>query len=260
MVLKSILVCLRPGVYVASLLDCAVDLARRHNAHLTGLQVGTHAREKGSHKPASDIPAHEQAFQDRAVREGISHEWHRVPGGSDRAVTQEARCHDLLIVGQPDPSLERQWRSRAVLENILLNSGRPLLFIPHEGSFVSVGHRVLIAWDGTREAARAVEDAMPVLAMAQEVIALVVDLRGGKALSVEHLVALLERHGVITTTQGARSEGRPIGDVLLAKAKELNCDLLVMGGYGHRRFWEHLFGGPTYDVLRHLNVPVLMSH
>ena len=80
------------------------------------------------------------------------------------------------------------------------------------------------------------------------------------ALSVDHLVALFERHGVTVDVQGARSFGRPIGEVLLAKARELHCDFLVMGGYGHSPLREHLFGGVTYFVLEHMDLLVLLSH
>ena len=81
-----------------------------------------------------------------------------------------------------------------------------------------------------------------------------------RAVSVDHLVALLERHSVTVAAQGARSLSRPIGEVLLAKARELRCDLLVMGGYGHSPLREHLFGGPTHFVLEHMDLPVLLSH
>jgi nucleotide-binding universal stress UspA family protein len=101
---------------------------------------------------------------------------------------------------------------------------------------------------------------MPILEKAHTVTLLTVDLRSGDALSVDHLVALLERHDVNVSVQGARSLGRPIGEVLLAKARELHCDLLVMGGYGHSPLREHLFGGATYFVLEHMDLPVLLSH
>jgi nucleotide-binding universal stress UspA family protein len=132
--------------------------------------------------------------------------------------------------------------------------------VPHRGTFPRVGGRVLVAWNGAREGARAVEDAMPILEQAREVTVLTVDLRSGEALSVDHLVRLLERHGVNASAQGARSSGRPTGEVLLSTAMQLGCDLLVMGGYGHSPLREHLFGGVTYWVVEHMTLPVLLSH
>lgn len=132
--------------------------------------------------------------------------------------------------------------------------------MPRRGTFPSIGERILVAWDGAREAARSVEDAMSILERAKQVTLVTVDLRSGDALSADHLVNLLERHGVHLSVQGARRHGRSIGEVLLERARELDCDLLVMGGYGHSPLREHLFGGATYFVLRHMDVPVLLSH
>jgi nucleotide-binding universal stress UspA family protein len=101
---------------------------------------------------------------------------------------------------------------------------------------------------------------MPILELARSVTLVTVDLRSGDALSIDPLVALLERHGAEVDVQGARTLGRPVGEVLLAKAHELRADLLVMGGYGHAPLREHLFGGVSDFVLSHLDLPVLLAH
>jgi nucleotide-binding universal stress UspA family protein len=257
--LRSILAYLDPKANARAVLDVAVELARRHRAHLAGLQaVPASVAEPAA---ANSLGALEQEFHERATQVQLAHEWSRMCGDEQRIVVLESRTHDLLVIGQVRPDIGGLWpQARHLLESTLVKSGHPLIAVPCRGSFPSVGERVLVAWNGAREAARAVEDAMPILEKAHTVTLLTVDRRSGDALTVDHLVALLERHGVSVGAQGARSLGRPIGEVLLSKAQELRCDLLVMGGYGQSPLREHLFGGVTYFVLEHMDLPVLLAH
>lgn len=255
--IKSVLVYLNPAANVQGVLDVALDLARQHRAHIAGLWAGPGAAGEIAH----DMQALEQTFRERAMQVQISHEWSHVKGDEEAMLALRSRSHDLLILSQANPNQRNVWpQSHTLLEGTLIKSGHPVIAVPHRGAFPSVGERVLVAWNGAREAARAVEDAMPILEKAQQVTVLTVDLRSGDALSVDHLVGLLERHGVNAAAQGARTSGRPIGEVLLSRAHGLDCDLLVMGGYGHSPIREHLFGGATYFVVEHMDVPVLMSH
>jgi nucleotide-binding universal stress UspA family protein len=261
MSIKSILVCLQPGQNTSAVLDVAVDLARRHKAHLAGLHVASSDPETGVAGDVSPAAELERIFREGAEEMQLSHEWRCVKGGADSVIALESRCHNILVIGQSDPTAGDIWtRPHDLLENILIKSGHPLLVVPHCGSCTNVGNRILIGWNGAREAARATEDAMPILKAARQVIVLTVDLRRGDALSVENLMKFLERHGVKAEARGARSHGEAVGDTMLSKAKSFHCDLLVMGGYGHSRTREHLIGGPTYSVVQNMTVPVLMSH
>jgi nucleotide-binding universal stress UspA family protein len=251
--IKSVLVPLSPRSNVTGVLDVALELARQHRAHVVGLWPTAEA--------GSESSPLEQAFRERAKQLQLSHEWSRVAGNEAAILVLASRCHDLLVIGQAEPDTGRFWpQPHHLLENTLLKSGHPLIAVPRRGAFPSVGERILVAWDGAREAARAVEDAMPFLERAKQVTLVTVDLRSGEALSADHLVALLERHGVPISVRGARSHGTAIGEVVLGRARELGCDLLVMGGYGHSPLRERLFGGPTYFVLEHMDLPVLLSH
>jgi nucleotide-binding universal stress UspA family protein len=257
--IRSILVYLDPAANARAVLDVAVEVARRHRAHLAGL----HAVSAGVADPAAETSAQalEHEFHKRAMQVQLSHEWFRLRGKEQRIVVLEARTHDVLVIGQAPPATGGLWpQPLHLFESALIKSGHPLIAVPCRGSFPSVGERILVAWNGAREVARAVEDAMPILEKADTVTLVTVDWRSGEALSVDHLVVLLERHGVEVGVQGARSFGRPIGEVLLSKARELHCDLLIMGGYGHSPLREHLFGGTTYFVLQHMDLPVLLSH
>ena len=255
--LRSILVYLAPSTNAQGVLQVGIHLARRHGARLVGLQS---VPEKTRRSPAG-VAALEQAFREQAGKWQLAHEWCWASGDQQTDLVREARAHDLLVIGHAPPRRRRLWpQSNHLLESVLIKSGHPLIAVPHEGSFAKVGERVLVAWSGAREAARAVEDAMPILEKADQVTLVTADLRSGDALSIDHLVAVLERHEVNVAVRGARSFGRSVGEVLLWEAHALQCDLLVMGGYGHAPIREHLFGGVTYFVIEHATLPVLLSH
>ena len=149
-------------------------------------------------------------------------------------------------------------------ELVALASGRPILAVPYAGQFETVGRRVLIGWNATREATRAVNDAMPLLAAADVVTVLTIDAREAPDAHGElpgaDISLHLARHGVKATIERTVSAGVPAGEVLLSRAADLGADLLVIGAYGHSRMRELLLGGATRSILQSMTVPVLMSH
>jgi len=181
----------------------------------------------------------------------LSAEWREIPEGADADPALHARYADLAIFGQLDPERAETEPTRQRPEHVAIASGRPVLIVPYAGRFDNVGRRVLIAWSATREAARAVADAM-------------VDPREGVGghgeLPGADIALHLARHGVKAQIERTVSAGLPVGEVLLSRLADLGADLLVMGAYGHSRAREVLFGGATRSVLRSMTVPVLMSH
>jgi nucleotide-binding universal stress UspA family protein len=149
-------------------------------------------------------------------------------------------------------------------ERVTLASGRPILVVPYAGHFATLGQRVLVGWDASREATRAVGDAMPLLAAAEQVTVLAIDPQAGPGghgeLPGADISLHLARHGVKAVIERTVSADVPIGDVLLSRAADLGADLLVMGAYGHSRARELLLGGATRTVLGSMTLPVLMSH
>jgi len=127
-----------------------------------------------------------------------------------------------------------------------------------------IGKCVLVAWDASREAARAVADAMPLLAAADAVIVLAVDPQPGPdghgEIPGADIALHLARHGVKAQIERTVSAGVPIGELLLSRAADLGADMLVMGAYGHSRVRELLLGGATRSILASMTIPVLMSH
>jgi nucleotide-binding universal stress UspA family protein len=124
--------------------------------------------------------------------------------------------------------------------------------------------RAVIAWDGSREAARAAGDAVPLLQLAEDIVVLVVDPQQARSRFSDQpgadLTRYLTRHGIRARLKPVTSGSRGIAEVILGQAGEEGTDLLVMGGYGHSRFREMMLGGVTRHMLEHTTVPVLFAH
>lgn len=179
-------------------------------------------------------------------------------------IAERARFSDAVVVGQSDPD-EPAPGGHQLAEQVVLTCGRPALVVPYIGLPDGFARRVLVAWDGGREAARALGDAIPILRKAETVRIIRVHPGAG---SVDdsywsgNLRAYLERHGVTAEVVG---EVSPLGDVsvaelLLARAADFAIDLLVMGAYGHSRMRELVLGGVTREVFAQMAVPVFMAH
>ena len=211
--------------------------------------------------------AAEDAFRGATDAAGLREvEW-RAPSGSpiDAAVAH-GRCSDLIVVGQP-PAAEAGWSFPAqVVAAALLETGRPILVAPYVGAPAIVGGDVLVAWDGGREATRALADAMPLLVRAKRVTVGCLDPgaseRGVDAAGRDRLAAYLRRHGVAARIEhDTLGEGDvAVGDWLLSRVADLGGSLIVMGGYGHPRWRERVLGGATRALLSAMTVPVLMAH
>ena len=143
-----------------------------------------------------------------------------------------------------------------------MDSGHPALVIPRAGAGALPPRRAIVAWDGSREAARAASDAIPLLQLAELVLVLVDRHRAAAPATspASELAAHLPRHEVKAEVRQVASGGAGIADVLLAQARDEAADLLVMGGYGHSRLREMMLGGTTRSILEHMTVPVLFAH
>ncbi|MBB5407547.1 nucleotide-binding universal stress UspA family protein [Paraburkholderia sp. HC6.4b] len=253
----------------------ALDLAQRWDAHLIGLYVvceglakplfgtddGFVAQRAALTTDRRETARH--AFLAAAERAGRAAQW-RAPEGSPVAVTTlHARHADLLVLGQPDPRDPASYVDRHFVGEVVLGAGRPALVIPRAGAVPTLGENVLIAWDGNREASRAIADAMPLLERARFVGVAVVEPThdheaGPSAIDV---AAWLEAHGVrasFSTTPRLGIAGT--GATLLNRVSDLHADLLVMGAYGHSHARERVWGGVTRTMLESMTVPVLMAH
>jgi nucleotide-binding universal stress UspA family protein len=180
-----------------------------------------------------------------------------------RALLQRAALHDLVILGQPDPSEDDAARRRAVVDDVVLHSPRPTLLLPYAGRFEHIGSTALVAWDGSHGAARAVADALPLLKRARTVKVVQFDPQAPRSGLIDQsplrgVVQWLGRHGVQATGE-VRYAGMDIGNALLSYTADVGADLLVMGCWGHGRLAERLLGGATRTVMESMTVPVLTS-
>lgn len=176
---------------------------------------------------------------------------------ADSAVGEQSLHADVTIMESPHSDL-----TRAAFEGALFKSGRPVLLIPPKWRGETLGQNVVIAWKPTREAARAVADAMPFLRAAKKVTVLTVDATpGGYGEGPGRDIAThLAREGVRVEVRNADGLGWTAETAILEEARALEADLLVMGGYGHGRLTQFVFGGVTRALSRSAPMPVLMSH
>jgi nucleotide-binding universal stress UspA family protein len=173
---------------------------------------------------------------------------------------REARTADAFVALRPDQSL---LEPEHLVETVLFGSGRHIFLVPNRKPAKAMFNRILVAWNGTRESARALAEAMPYLHKAQEATVVVVDDEPpaeGRAALGKDAVDHLKRHGINATLHRARLRDGDVGATLIAETRRLKADLIVMGGYGHSRLREWLLGGVTYTLLHKAPVPLLLAH
>ncbi|MEN7531389.1 MULTISPECIES: universal stress protein [unclassified Cupriavidus] len=205
------------------------------------------------------------AFEGATAGVDIRTQWREVDWGTPSAVVVETRMADLTILGQADPADPLTMTDGHFVDQMIMRSGRPAMIVPHTGAFPSVGRRVLIAWNGGAESARAIHDALPILRSAASVeITEYVNpdqMTDPWASPGRYAQTWLQDHGVQARLREATIDhGDETGELLLSHAADLDADLLVMGAYGHSRMRELMLGGVTAALLRSMTVPVLMSH
>jgi nucleotide-binding universal stress UspA family protein len=180
-------------------------------------------------------------------------------GGAATLFAQIARRFDLAVVGQAQR--EGGASDELIIEGALFESGRPLVVVPYIQKRGMTLDRVLACWDGSRTAARAIGDAMPLLERAKAVdIVIVAEERKSDELTGANMSEHLARHGVRASVKRIAKGDLAIEDVLLSYAADSGADFMVMGGYGHSRLREFILGGVTRGILASMTVPVLMSH
>jgi nucleotide-binding universal stress UspA family protein len=283
MAVKDLLVNLDASPRSDEWLSVAAALAARHGAHLTGLYVvdlpppdafygfpsafmdvqraeDVIERMRALRMEESDVV--ETKFRDRLRRDGLAGEMRVVEGDTGEVLALHGRYADMTIVGQPDPTAEGRPNDLSLGE--LMAGGRPLLVVPYAGSFEGLGEHVLVGWNATAEAARAVNDAIPLLQAAKKVTVLSINprrgIRGDGDVPAADIALHLARHGI--TAEAAHTVVNDIaeGDALLSYAADIGADLLVCGMYGHSRLRELAFGGVTRTLLTEMTLPVFMVH
>jgi len=297
MPLKDVLVCIDPTSAAETRLKLAFNLARSHRAHLAAayllpepqtpmpLPAGTQAPVAlppvgilpseavtglgpsatlaggplaGVLREAEVADTIEQHFTSELRLAGIAGEWHVFAAGEGVGIIELAKTVDLTILGQVSHGSEP-----IRPEELAIGAGRPILTVPYIGS-ETVGRHALLAWDGSREAVRALNDALPLLEKANGVTVMFVGAQETSLdehrPSIERAVLHLQRHGISARAEQTVRGDLRIADVLLSRAADLGADLIVAGAYHHSQLRESILGGVSRLLLDHMTVPVLMSH
>ena len=275
--LKRILVHIPSEQEARPVIDGAVSFAGQHNAPLNAISIGYEstavgfAIDGGTAVAAAYDIEHDRAlarataanelFEIEARLAGVTAHSQSIVAMSVDAgpiLGAAARLHDLTVVQQPNFDCDSY--DNAVALDVLMESGGPVLFIPytHRGPLPLA--RIGIAWDGGRLAARAVRDAMPLLAKASSIQILSINEPAAATASAVALSNYLADHGLQARIERSSAEGNAIQPALLSLAADCSLDLLVMGGYGHSRLQERIFGGVTRAMFRAMTVPTLMTH
>jgi nucleotide-binding universal stress UspA family protein len=274
---KEVVVYVKRDPDSAGFLQTAAQLARQFQARVTGIfALSDLATVRSALERISDENAvrqyvreayetaelYESRFRRQMSDAQVECDWRTGEGDPAQVMTLAARVADLVVVEQQNPqAYDSAWD---VPEEVALNGGVPTLVVPYSQPAMSIGRRVLIAWNGSREAACAVGSAMPLIDKSDAVVV----LAGGS----KEQFATVTRRPQIGLQHRLRAhcakidvvEFRPSwgeeGEQILANAKSHGCDLVVMGAYGHSRVREALLGGATRHVLRNMQVPVLFGH
>jgi nucleotide-binding universal stress UspA family protein len=250
MPIKDILVHVDESLACDNRLRVAADLAVRFDARLNGVGLAETVADK--------------RFHVHLRRSGLAGEWHTGIGLPESFVTRRARVADLVVLGQPDPGRPATSDMLESPAEVVFACGRPVLVVPYamrferDGQPVRVGETVLIGWNGSREAVRAVHDGHEL--MTSDATVLSINPENGAERETSDLVGHLARREISVREEILSAEDLSTSETLLSRAADIGADLIVMGAYGHTRLRETILGGVTRDVLRHMTVPVLMAH
>jgi nucleotide-binding universal stress UspA family protein len=229
-------------------LDVAVRLAKRFDAYL--IAAGLEEAALGPKDYFTRVLKQEQLLG----------EWQTIVGLATSYMARHAAGSDLVVIGQRNPDESTGLDKPA---DVVLGCGRPVLVVPYYGllPYNLIDGNVLIAWNDNREAKRAVQDALPIIALAKSISVLTINPEADADIVLQaELVTHLARHGLAAIPETIKTDTLATADVVLDRAKQIPADMIVMGAYGHSRLRETILGGMTHDMLQDTTRPLLMSH
>jgi nucleotide-binding universal stress UspA family protein len=283
MPVKTILVYLPSERHAAPALASVLKIASPGNAHVIGLHlipdlpiygefpaevspdVIERLQKTGKDAAAAVKKVFEETFKLSPVTSSVTYEWREFTVsyslGMD-LIAEQGRTADLIVCGKASEDIPDAWDGFA--ETAIMNCGRPVLIVPSVRAPKTIGNHVVIAWNGTREAARAVFDSLGLIRDAASVRAITFIDKETQRPAAESrgasLIAALSRHGIRASFDVSFAGSVSAGEAILYRLLDEGCDLLIMGGYGHSRFREMIFGGVSREILRDTWVPTLVSH
>ncbi len=241
----------------------AADLTTPLTAPMVGPVVVSGILDRQQAEIEAELEEAERDFRAAANEYGYPVAWHASVGNPASVLAFEARAADLVIIGRPSEAASVRPGRQADPGDVLMRAGRPVLVVPPGLSHLEAAN-IVVAWKDTREARRAVADALPVLRQASSVLVLEVcrsaDTLEAAASGVRDVAAYLARYGVNATAEHRPLREATVVKELLLAAEEHRADLIVAGGYGHARLREWAFGGVTHALIHHTPKCCLLSH
>lgn len=278
--IKNILVHVDNSERCEERLNEATTLAKQHEAHLSGLYVipepfypffaesaflSEELTENLEKEGREDCRQAKADFLSFVEREGLSAEWREEQGPLGSVVGRHARYADMTVISMGSVEDQAKYSDPFLAADVVMDSGRPVLIVPNAGHFDGVGKRMLVCWNTSREAVRAVNDALPLLERADKVTLLAVNPKNPTSgdhgeIPCADVALHLARHGIKAEAATTMTDISNIGEVILSQAFDLDVDLIVAGAYGHSRTREWILGGVTETLMRESAVPVFMAH
>ena len=276
--LKTILVCLTTPQHAETLMTLAVQLARKHDAHLIGLHtiealivypgIAMHIPEPAfaafNESQQEEANLIREVFDKHTDGEAFASEYRLVRAeavSANERMVESARAADLVIMAQEDKQADR-YDQRQAQAQVIRESGRPVVVVPLDYVGPEIGENIVLGWSDTREAARAAHDLLCVANPAAKITVLRVGSATKDALKDSDgidLVETLSRHGLKPTLDHRDPVGRSIAETLNQVAFEKGADLIVTGAFGHSRVYDFVIGATTYALLRESKLPVMFS-
>jgi nucleotide-binding universal stress UspA family protein len=276
---RTILVYVDGSRHLAKRIEVAAQLAITYDAHLVGIACTGISRfyyQSGEMVMASAVPpinidwiyAHAQqmlqAFGEAVERSGVrSYEKRLVNDEAAAALALHARYADLVVIGQIDRDESLPATPADLPEYVTVNCTRPVLVIPNAHSVKKIGHHILVAWDGSPEAIRAISASIPLLQLAKNVTVALFNVQPSDGVHGEEpgadIALYLARHDVTISVEQFHPIDK-IGESIVSLAAARDIDLIVMGCFGHSRFREVMMGGVTLTMLKAMPAPLLLSH
>lgn len=256
--------------------DFALQMCRKYQATLTAIYAVSPVRFEGNvgrwisddiketlRKAETELTKSiESSFKKRAaaIAPGSDVTFIAGEGQPNVVLARQARYHDILLMGQFSAPGDAARPIRA--GDLVLRTGRPLIIVPHAYKVRPFQEYAVVGWDGSREAARALSDAMQILETKKRLDVVSVRAAGATQPPAQSdaIVRHLERHGVDARNVALNASREGVGQTLVDYCAEHGPDVFVMGAYGHTKLREDLFGGVTRRIMENMTVPVLMSH
>ncbi|MBO6826168.1 MAG: universal stress protein [Sneathiella sp.] len=274
MSIKTIILHLTNDDKLDNKIEVALGLATENGAQVTGIYTVTPATpptsfmgyippefiERTRTQEAENAEKAAAKLKDAAATVNVEVATFKEEGYALDILNKYAMAADLVVIGQVDPDDDMMAQYQYLADELVVSCPAPVLTVPYAGKYHNFGERILVGWNATREAANAIQAAMPFLIKADTVTLLCVNPDGDLTQENEAIVAHLARHGVNAQVKVTHFKDVGVGNALLDSLVDLGCDMLVMGAYGHSRIREMILGGATQEILEHMTAPVLFKH